>query len=302
MNERVVVIGDALIDEMRDDAGVREFVGGAALNVAVGLAVLGVPTTLIAMVGDDEPGERIRTHLATFGVELLATPSSLGTARAVSERHGGAEPVYVFNRASRERRIRFGDAERAAIASAPVTAVSCVAFDDREQAAEMASALADRGGALVVDPNPRAGMMRDLDAFVAGFEAVVPGADLVKVGDDDAAMLYRASLDAATARLAALGAAAVLATAGADGAAVTASGTTIQRPIAVLPGEIVDTMGAGDSMTATFIAGLAGGIPDSAGAWTALVDRALLIAAATCRYEGALLRRTGPAKDLRGGS
>ena len=35
---RVVVVGDALIDELRDDTGVREFVGGAALNVAVGLA------------------------------------------------------------------------------------------------------------------------------------------------------------------------------------------------------------------------------------------------------------------------
>ena len=46
----VVVIGDALIDELRDDAGVKEFVGGAALNVAVGLSRLGVPTTLIAMV------------------------------------------------------------------------------------------------------------------------------------------------------------------------------------------------------------------------------------------------------------
>ena len=34
---RVVVVGDALIDELRDDRGVREFVGGAALNVAVGL-------------------------------------------------------------------------------------------------------------------------------------------------------------------------------------------------------------------------------------------------------------------------
>ncbi|WP_242868700.1 PfkB family carbohydrate kinase, partial [Microbacterium oxydans] len=48
----VVVIGDALIDEIRDDAGVRELVGGAALNVAVGLRRLGVDTTLVAMVGD----------------------------------------------------------------------------------------------------------------------------------------------------------------------------------------------------------------------------------------------------------
>lgn len=64
----VVVIGDALIDELRDDAGVKEFVGGAALNVAVGLSRLGVPTTLIAMVGDDEAGAKIRAYLDDYGV------------------------------------------------------------------------------------------------------------------------------------------------------------------------------------------------------------------------------------------
>jgi fructokinase len=62
MNDRVVVIGDALIDELRDDHGVREFVGGAALNVAVGLSRLGVPTTLVAMLGDDEAAAHIRAY------------------------------------------------------------------------------------------------------------------------------------------------------------------------------------------------------------------------------------------------
>ena len=57
MTSRVVVVGDALIDELRDEAGVREFVGGAALNVAVGVSRLGVPASLIAMVGDDSAGE-----------------------------------------------------------------------------------------------------------------------------------------------------------------------------------------------------------------------------------------------------
>ncbi len=74
----VVVIGDALIDELRDDAGVREFVGGAALNVAVGLSRLGVPTTLVAMVGDDDAGAKIRSYLADHGVGLLPSPSPLG--------------------------------------------------------------------------------------------------------------------------------------------------------------------------------------------------------------------------------
>ena len=50
---RVVVIGDELIDEIRDEHGTRDVVGGAALNVAVGLSRLGVPSTLVAMVADD---------------------------------------------------------------------------------------------------------------------------------------------------------------------------------------------------------------------------------------------------------
>src|SRR6188508_1776806 len=109
MSNRVVVIGDALIDELRDDSGVREFVGGAALNVAVGLSRLGVPATLIAMVGDDDAGSHIRSCLSDFGVELIATPGELGTSRAVSTRSGSGEPEYVFNDAAKGRRIRFGD-------------------------------------------------------------------------------------------------------------------------------------------------------------------------------------------------
>ena len=107
MTTPVVVIGDALIDELRDDHGVREFVGGAALNVAVGLTRLGVPATLIAMVGDDEAGAHIRAYLEDYGVALIATPSPHGSSRAVSTRAGGGEPVYVFNDAAKNRRIHF---------------------------------------------------------------------------------------------------------------------------------------------------------------------------------------------------
>nr|MDQ2699124.1 carbohydrate kinase [Actinomycetota bacterium] len=39
MTARVVVIGDALIDELVDDEGTAHHVGGSALNVAVGLSI-----------------------------------------------------------------------------------------------------------------------------------------------------------------------------------------------------------------------------------------------------------------------
>ncbi|KRA24335.1 hypothetical protein ASD65_07785 [Microbacterium sp. Root61] len=288
MSARVVVIGDALIDELRDDHGVREFVGGAALNVAVGIARLGVPATLIAMVGDDEPGSRIRSFLSDYGVPLLASPAPHGSSRAVSTRSGGGEPEYEFNLAARGRRIRFGDAERQAIADADLVVISCVPFDDAEQTAELAAAVG--GKTLAIDPNPRAGMMTDRAGFVRGFESLVPGAALVKVGDDDATLLSGTSLDVLRARLVDLGATAVLATEGAAGATVEAEGYVVNRPITVLPGRIVDTMGAGDAVLAATVASMIESPPESPAEWAEALDRAMAVAAATCRFEGALLR------------
>lgn len=285
---RVVVIGDALIDELRDDTGIREFVGGAALNVAVGVARLGVATSLIAMVGDDEAGEHIRAFLTDYGVELLATPSSRGSSRAVSVRSGAGEPEYEFNDAAKGRRIRFGDTERQAIADAAITVVSCFPFDDVAQTLELAEAAGGRP--LAIDPNPRSGMLHDRAEFVRGFEQLARGAALVKVGEDDAALLYGSPLDELRARLVDLGVDAVLATQGSAGATVEAGEVVVAKPVSVLPGPIIDTMGAGDAVLASAVASLREGAPADADAWAALLERAMDIAAATCRFEGALLR------------
>lgn len=285
----VVVIGDALIDELRDDAGVREFVGGAALNVAVGLSRLGVPTTLIAMVGDDDPGAKIRSYLADHGVELLPSPSPVGSSRAVSVRVDG-EPTYVFNEAAQARRIEFGQAERDAIADADRVVVSCYPFDDTEQTALLIDAVGGASDRLVIDPNPRTGMMKDLDEFRRGFEALARGAGVVKIGDDDASLLYGADLDAAVARMRELGVPTVLATRGAGGATLVTEAATVTKPVSSLPGAVIDTMGAGDASLAALVAGIVQRDPTTADEWTDVLATAMDIAAATCRVPGALLR------------
>lgn len=294
--DRVVVVGDALIDELRDDAGVREFVGGAALNVAVGLSRLGVPTTLIAMVGDDESGGHIRSFLRDFGVELIATPSTRGSSRAVSTRSGGGEPEYEFNDAAKGRRIRFGETEKAAIRDAAMTVVSCFPFDDVAQTLEFAEAVSGRP--LTIDPNPRSGMLTDRAEFVRGFEQLAAGASLVKVGDDDAQLLYGAPLDELRTRLVDLGVDAVLATQGAGGATVEAGEIIVTKPISALPGRIVDTMGAGDAVLASAVATLRDATPADPDEWGDLLARAMDVAGATCRFEGALLRLPSALDDI----
>ncbi|HXH33162.1 MAG TPA: PfkB family carbohydrate kinase [Plantibacter sp.] len=289
-NTRVVVIGDALIDEFRDETGSRDFVGGAALNVAVGLSVLGVPTTLIAMIGDDVDGARIRAFLDQHGVELVATVGPNGSSRAISDRTDG-EPRYEFNEAAWNRAVDFGDAEHAAIDAASLVVVSCFPFDDVAQTAALEAAVADAPSRLVIDPNPRAGMLHSAERFLDGFRRLAASSLIVKVGDDDADLLAGEALAAFVERLIASGASAVLGTAGRDGAFVRTASIEVARPIADLPGPVVDTMGGGDATLASSVASVReDGLPADAAAWGVLLEDAMIIAAATCRSEGALLR------------
>lgn len=284
----VAVIGDALIDEIHDGAGVRELVGGAALNVAVGLRRLGIETTLIAMVGDDEAGAHIREYLSDHGVRLISSEAPLGSSRAIVRRAANGEPEYVFNESARQRSIHYSGEARAAIADAGLVAISCFPFDAPAEVDALVDAVAD--ARVAVDPNPRLGMLRDRVEFVRGFERLAASAAIVKVGADDAALLYDGDLDALRGRLREIGAGAVLATAGVDGATLVTDAGIVSAPITPLPGPVVDTVGAGDATLAAVAEGLISTSPAALGEWRALLLRAMDIAAATCRAEGGLLR------------
>jgi fructokinase len=300
----IVVVGDALIDELRDATGSRDFVGGAALNVAVGLALLGVRTTLIAMVGDDESGERIRSFLSEYGVRLVESPSERGTSRAVSDRSEGGEPRYEFNDAARHRRLVFDTSTRSALAGADLVVVSCYPFDDDQQVDSLLEAIDDPEHRLVVDGNPRSGMLHDRERFLANFERVAGRSLLVKAGDEDAELLAEESLGAFVDRLRGDptgddGGPAVLATAGRDGAALHHRDFVVRTGIVTLPGPIVDTMGAGDATLAAIVRHIVrNGVPASASGWGEGLAEAMTIAAATVRREGALLRTAESAQPI----
>jgi fructokinase len=277
----VVVIGDALVDEMRDASGSVDAPGGSALNVAVGLAVLGVPSTLVAMFGEDADGQLLARHLADHGVTSIASPAPLGTGRAVSDRTDG-EPRYSFTAAQVQRHIDF-DVVGEVLAAADVVAVSGFPFDNAEQVEQLRTAAA--GKRLLIDPNPRPGLLVDRVEFVRGLEQLAAGAALVKVGDDDAQLLWGEPLPVVAQRLVDAGADAVLATAGERGASIYFRDGETHHPIVAGSTPIVDTMGAGD---ATFAAVIAHSL--SARGWSEALPTAMAIAAETIRHPGGLLR------------
>jgi fructokinase len=279
----VVVIGDALIDEMRDERGSVDAPGGSALNVAVGLSILGVPAALVAMYSDDVDGRALAAHLERYRVASLVSPSALGTGRAISDRSEG-EPRYSFNPAAAARAIEFTPVVKTAIAAAELVAISGFPFDNRDQFERLVDAVA--GSTVLLDPNPRAGFMRDASLFAANLEQFAPSVRLLKLGDEDAQLLYGRPLDEVVGFFSPH--TTVLATAGSGGATVFERGVSVSRPIVSSAKPIVDTMGAGDATFASVIASLSQGEGD----WGVILDRAMAIAAATIRHHGGVLRTT----------
>ncbi|WP_368665901.1 carbohydrate kinase family protein [Cryobacterium sp. Y62] len=225
-------------------------------------------------------------------MQLIATAGPLGSSRAVSDRTDG-EPRYFFNDAAKARRIEFGAVERAALNDAELVVVSCFPFDDTVQTEVFAACVHDPEQRLVIDPNPRAGMLHDGPRFVRNFEVRAARSLFVTVGDEDADLLYDSTLEELRERLVDAGVGTVLATAGRLGASVVVGlNEPVSVPIAELDGSVIDTMGAGDATLAASVCIIvASGVPQDAAGWQALLADAMLTAAATCRHEGALLRR-----------
>src|SRR5690606_25358849 len=87
-----VVVGESLVDVL----GADRVPGGSPLNVAVGLARLGVPTTLLTQLGADADGDLVRAHAEASGVAVRAQPvPRTGTAVATVDDDGSAD--YAFD-------------------------------------------------------------------------------------------------------------------------------------------------------------------------------------------------------------
>lgn len=72
MSERVLVVGECLLDEIVGVDGSRtRRLGGSPANVAMGLAALGRPVDLWTSLGEDAAGRELADQLQTAGVRLV---------------------------------------------------------------------------------------------------------------------------------------------------------------------------------------------------------------------------------------
>lgn len=301
----IAVCGEALVDLV--PGGDRRYVahpGGSPLNVAVGLARLEIPTTMLARLGGDEYGALLRQHLTDNGVDCQhLVHGTEPTSQAVVAVDPAGVPRYTFRmRGTADWQWRAGELPRplpAEVEAFHTGSLAAVIPGAAEHVAALLRYEHQRARVtLSYDPNLRPQVMGERHQVAARVEELIGLVDVVKVSAEDLAWLYpeqRAPQIAA--RWIRSGPALVVVTDGASGARATtvAGAAASYRPP---PVSVVDTVGAGDAFTAGMLAWLrlAGMLgADGRGRiaaldepeLTALLASATAVAADTCTRPGA---------------
>lgn len=299
----VIIGGENLIDSIADTSGTTadgffHNLGGSPYNVAVALGRQGVLTHYVTPISTDDFGVRLAAHLEAQGVTLTGPRLDAPTTRAIVTLKDGI-PQYRFLRDGTAERMMTAQMLQAAI---PATArhfhigsLALAGGADAEiwEAAFIAAAQA--GICTSLDPNVRPSLIDDPDSYHARITRLLGHATIVKLSDEDLEWLYpNLPQDAALAELRShTKAALVTLTKGPDGAEAWTTHHLVRIANPQFSG-LIDTIGAGDTLMATLIAGLA--VNDQLGknaimalsedALAALIKRGIYAACLNCTKEG----------------
>lgn len=287
----VVVVGDVATDVVVVLAGepapgsdrpasIRSRGGGAGANVAVHLAALGVPVTLVGCVGEDAAAAGHRAELDSAGVRLaLRTVAGAATGTVVSLVEPGGQRSMLADRGA-NLALEPGDLPPLP-PGGHLHLSGYTLLDPGPRAAGLAALerAAAAGCTISVDPAStgplgRYGVGRWLED-TAPATVLLPNAD-------EARLLTGCADVADAARALALRHAVVAVSLGAEGALWASGDVLVHRP--AHPADVVDTTGAGDAFAAGLLAAwLAASEVDPAAA----LDAGLARAAEVVRRPGA---------------
>lgn len=258
----IICCGEALIDmlprQLPDGSDVFLPVpGGAVFNTAVALGRLGEDTGFISGLSTDMFGEQLVSHLKESGVRTeLAVRSARPTTLAfVKLTDGQAEYSFVDeNTAGR----MFDPASVPEIAEGVDAlhfgAISLISEPCGSAYEELHRRNHDRT-VISLDPNIRPGFVHDEKPYRDRLGRMIATSDIVKVSGEDLDWLEPgADFETVAKNWIADGVSIVVLTMGGDGArAITGSDDVTVPGLSV---DVVDTVGAGDTFNAGFLASL----------------------------------------------
>jgi fructokinase len=284
----VWVCGEVLIDELPSGA----VVGGGPANTAKALARLGHEVAFIDGISTDAYGVKARAELAADGVNLsLAMTSDLPTAVAVVTLAADGGASYVF-KLDKTATFDFNsswlpDPSRYKPQVLHIGTLATLVQPGADVLFDWALACADFAP-VVFDPNIRPQVMSDRDKYVALVEKWIGISSVVKLSDDDFEWLYPGkSPESIAEQWLQDGVALVVMTRGADGLIGYTSDGVVE--VAGEKVNVVDTVGAGDTVGAIIVQGLiTDGLLNMRGSVLKdVLHRAAVAAAITCSRAGA---------------
>ncbi|ASO22812.1 fructokinase [Actinoalloteichus hoggarensis] len=333
----ILVGGEALVDLVperstrrrsgADDlASLSPRLGGGPFNVAMAAGRLGVPTGFLSRVSTDAFGHALLARLAASEVDVsLVQRGPEPTSLAVVDLDDGGSARYTFHvAATADRLVEEPDALPAEVSAVCLGTLGMVLEPGASRYESLLRRAARRGTLTLLDPNIRAALIPDAEAYRSRFLSWLPDVGVLKLSDDDAAWLAAletaapgdpaerrgqaagaaaaeeepAGLDprvlAAARRWQEAGPSAVILTRGADGLVVLlAGGRLVEVP--GVPVVVADTIGAGDTVSGAVLAWLhrRGVVTPTAladlgeGDWADCLSFAAAASALTCSRPGA---------------
>lgn len=255
----ILVCGEALIDLAQTaEAGLwRAFPGGSPLNVAIGLARLGSPTSFVGRLSSDTFGRQLRARLTDNEVDTrYVVAARQPTSLAVVSVDDNGVASYVFH-LSGTADWQWARSELPDPTGADAVHTGSLALLEPPGGAVLEAWLATCTAPVCIDPNIRPSVQPDRTTYREAVDRWLGLADVFKASSEDVAWLYPDVPVAAVAqRWLDAGPGLVAITLGSGGVHVaTAAGA------ADLPGlsvDVVDTVGAGDAFSSGLLHHLRG--------------------------------------------
>ncbi|MFM2067075.1 MAG: hypothetical protein RLZZ584_1984 [Pseudomonadota bacterium] len=259
----ILVCGESLLDVFgngRTAAGLAldAVVGGSPLNVAAGVARLGLGSVFFGGISGDFLGARIEQAIVAEGIDTsaLVRCDAPTTLSLVGVDVNGQPSYRFYGTGGADRQLRPEHIARvpAGLAALHFGSYACVV---EPIASTIRTLVEQRRGESVIsyDPNVRANVEPDLDAWRAQIAWMASRAHLLKLSDEDLERLYPgADMDALAAGWLAAGVQLVMLTRGGQGASawIRAGRIDVGAPTV----QVQDTVGAGDTFQAASLVAL----------------------------------------------
>ena len=258
----IVCCGEALIDMLprtsKEGAAVYQpFNGGSIFNTAIALGRLGIITGFFSGISTDFFGDSLIAGLKASNVDLKYSKIwDKPTTLAFVKLDNGQARYSFYDDNSAGRMLTTKDLPKL---SADVNALhfGSISLIPEPGATTLEDLMQreEKNRVICLDPNIRPNIIKDRSQYLERIGRLISMCDILKISDEDVTWITgKTELGAAARKWLNAGAKVVVITRGENGVEAFTKGISIKLPSVNV--KVVDTVGAGDTFTAGFLASL----------------------------------------------